>query len=163
MRIRSPRRSAQRVQDTRSNPPHGGPMSIWSCARHNGMTGAGSDRDAGPTPVQRARFRGECPRKRRSVRICWRRLESTRCTPGRQQRAVWTRREGYICVSRAPLPPSTVSLAPRQNGVTLDVPAPYGFAERAFVPEHPARSPASASLCSRPAADASRYNARRVD
>lgn len=31
-------------------------MSMWSCACHNGMTGAGSDRDVGPTPVQRARF-----------------------------------------------------------------------------------------------------------
>jgi hypothetical protein len=61
-------------------------MSIWSCACHNGMTGAGSDRDAGPTPVQRARFRGECSRERRRVRIYWRRLECTRCTPGRQQR-----------------------------------------------------------------------------
>jgi len=42
----------------RLNPPYGGQVSIWSCAWHNGMTGAGSDRDAGPTPVQRARFPG---------------------------------------------------------------------------------------------------------
>ncbi len=101
MRIRDTRRMAQKVQDTRSNPPHGGPMSIWSCARHNGMTGAGSDRDAGPTPVQRARFREECSRKRRRVRICWRRLECTRCTPGRQQRVRSKRAETGVSVPLA--------------------------------------------------------------
>ncbi|WP_214041599.1 hypothetical protein [Methanoculleus sp.] len=47
--------------------------------------------------------------------------------------------------------------------MALDVPAPYGFAIRAIVPACPAHRPAHASLCSRPAVDASRYNARRVD
>ena len=85
-------------------------MSIWSCARHNGMTGAGSDRDVGPTPVQRARFQDISSWKRQSVRIYWRRLERTRCTrAGSEERSECTKGDECLPDLHAPLPPSTVS------------------------------------------------------
>lgn len=153
----------QEVPETRSNPPHGGPMSIWSCARHNGMTGAGSDRDVGPTPVQRARFREECSRERRRVRIYWRRLECTRCTPGRQQRERSRRTETNVSVTSRSA--ASINCFPYATAKWRGVryPAPSGFARGLTVPVRPVRGPAHASRCSKPAVDASRYNARRVD
>ncbi len=101
-------------------------MSIRSCARHNGMTGAGSDRDAGPTPVQRARFRENDSRKRQRVRIYWRRLERARCTigAGSGEREHWIVLRRTSLHSSSPLPPSTVSLraTPFRRGVRYPAP-----------------------------------------
>ena len=117
-------------------------MSIWSCARHNGMTGAGSDRDAGPTPVQRARFRGICSRKRQSVRIYLRRLERTRCTPGRQQREVEAHRDE--CLYVVPPPAASINCFPSHPGINVpvfDIPPHPGLSEgyRAGIPGTAAR------------------------
>ena len=141
-------------------------MSIRSCARHNGMTGAGSDRDAGPTPVQRARFRELSSRKRQRVRIYWRRLERTRVAHlGRQRRAIgmWSRRQTSPPSSRSAASINCFPSHPGENARMFDVLPGMGSPEdrSCRCVRHGIRR------THRPAAglqgSASHYNARRVD
>lgn len=72
-------------------------MSIWSCARHNGMTGAGSDRDVGPTPVQRARFRERpFPEASKSQDLLATTGRTWVAHPGRRRMAIGMRYETYV-------------------------------------------------------------------
>ena len=65
-------------------------------------------------------------------------------------RGAWRRMS--LCL-HVPLPPSTVSLAPRQEWRGVRYPAPYGFARGVTVPVRPARLPgariALQRVCSR--------------
>ena len=85
-----------------------------SCARHNGMTGAGSDRDAGPTPVQRARFRRLSPEASKNQDL----LATTGAYPGgtpgpAAKSGGIMELEANVSRPHALLPPSTVSLHAR--------------------------------------------------
>jgi len=103
------------IRQTKDEPSlRRGRSRLRSCARHNGMTGAGSDRDAGPTPVQRARFRRLSPEASKSQDL----LATTGAYPGgtpgpaTESDGIRSRR----AISPAPhalLPPSTVTLHAR--------------------------------------------------
>jgi len=103
------------IRQTKDEPSlRRGRSRLRSCARHNGMTGAGSDRDAGPTPVQRARFRRLSPEASKSQDL----LATTGAypggTPGRQRSAMgYGVGDGSLPAPHALLSPSTVSLHAR--------------------------------------------------
>lgn len=95
-----------------------------SCARHNGMTGAGSDQDVGPTPVQRARFRDkmslEASMSQDLLATTGMYLMHIRLAVGRSDRVLGTE----IRISPVLAPAASIRLfpiTPRQNDVVFDV------------------------------------------